>query len=198
MRLMRGARSLSVPLMVVAVALFACKKKKAPPSGAAGVVAPPTVPTRTAPVLTETPKGIQKLKTAAVLDGVTLTLEEFQDCRLSNFYSRRSLTKKKEKLIGVNVLFEGNGEKEHNVSYSNFKVTDPEGLTFRSTIRSGTNCSPTLKSGRVGSGEKTRGWVLFQIPESVKSVNVVFTNRRPYRTGTPSDEKEQKVTFSTD
>jgi hypothetical protein len=50
----------------------------------------------------------------------------------------------------------------------------------------------------VGSGEKTRGWVLFQIPETVKSVNVVFTNRRPYRTGTPADEKEQKVTFSTD
>ncbi len=192
MRLASGVRSLSIPVMVVAVALLACKKKKAPPPTTRS---PLPIPTKTAPVLPETPKGKLKLKQAAKLDGVTLTVEEFKDCRLSNFYSRRSLKRKKEKLIGVNVIFEGNGEKDHNVSYTQFKVKDPEGMTFRSIIRSGSDCNPTLKSGRVGQGEKTRGWVLFSVPQTVENVEVVFTNRRPYRTGTPSSEREQKVTF---
>jgi hypothetical protein len=195
MRLLIGIRTVSLPVMIVAIGLLACKKKTTKAATESVGPAPAPAATKAPLVLPETPKETMKLNQAAKLDGVTLTVEEFKDCRVTNLYSRRAMTKKKEKLVGISVLFEGNGEKDHQVSYSNFKVSDPEGLTFRSTLYSGSDCSPTLKSGRVGSGEKTRGWVLFQIPATAKSVNVVFTNQRPHRLGTPTSEREQKANF---
>ncbi|MEZ4221318.1 MAG: DUF4352 domain-containing protein [Polyangiaceae bacterium] len=192
---MRFVRGLGIPVMVVAVALLACKKKSSSTTGAA-TTTPAPKPTLEAPVLPETPASPLKLNAAAKLDGVTLTISEYKDCRLSNFYSRRSLAKKKQKLVAINVLFEGNGEKEHNVSYSNFKVTDPEGMAFRSTFRSGSDCEPLLKSSRIGVGEKTKGWVVFEVPETLAKPTITFTNRRPYRFRTPANEQEQKVSFN--
>jgi len=186
-----------VSVMIVSMALFACKKKKSATTEAVGAAGTPTpTPKPTMAPLPATPTKTFGLNEAAKLDGVTVTVEEFKDCRLDNFYSRRSLTKKKEKLVGANVIFEGNGEKDHTTSYTNFKVTDPEGMTYRATIRSGSNCSPTLKSGRIGNGEKSRGWVLFQVPNNASGFKISYSNRRPYRTGTPPGEQEQKVSFS--
>lgn len=197
MQLDGRTRTLMASLAIVALALLACKKKTPPTTESAGAAPPPTVAPKPAPVpLPETPTKTFGLKEAAVLDGVTVTVEEFKDCPLDNFYSRRALAKKKEKLVGANVLMEGSAEKDHTISYTNFKVTDPEGMTFRSTVRSGSKCSPPLSSGRVGKGEKTRGWVMFEVPEKASGFKIVYTNRRPYRTGTPAGEQEQKASFS--
>lgn len=193
MRLGRGAQSLVLVVMVVSMALLACKKKSSSTTSAGPSLAPAPAPTPTLAPLPATPTKTFGLNDAAVLDGVTLTVEEFKDCRLDNFYSRRAVTRKKEKLVGANVTFEGNGDKDHNISYTNFKVVDPEGMTYRSTFRSGSNCSPTLNAGRVAKGEKTKGWVIFQVPEKAKGFKVVFSNRRPFRIGTPAGEQEQKV-----
>lgn len=194
MQLGRGARSLVVSAMIVSLALLACKKKTAPTTGAAGPAAPAATPAP--PPLPATPTKSFGLNETAKLDGVAVTVEEFKDCRIDNFYSRRSVARKKEKLVGANVVFEGNADTDHSISYTNFKVTDPDGMAYRSTINSGTNCNPTLKSGRVGKGEKSRGWVLFQVPEKASGFKIVMTNRRPYRTGTSPSEMEQKVTFN--
>jgi len=182
-------------VMIVSTALLACKKKKSSATESVGVGSPTPTPTRPPVVLPATPTQIFGVNQPAKLDGVTVTIEEYKDCRLDNYYSRRSLAKKKEKLVGINVVFEGTGDKDHVISYSRFKISDSEGLTFRATLRSGTNCSPTLKSGNLAKGDKSRGWVLFQVPEKSSGFKIAFTNRRPYRSGTPADEKEQKVTF---
>lgn len=195
MRWSGSTRVLVVSVMMVSAALLACKKKKAT-TESVGIAPPTPTPTPTLEPLPATPTQTFKLNEAAKLDGITVTVEEFRDCRLDNFYSRRALQKKKEKLVGANVVFEGNAPKDHSVSYTAFRVNDSEGLTFRATTRSGSNCSPTLKSGRVASGEKSRGWVLFEVPEKSSGFKLVLTNRRPYRSGTPSGEQEQKVTFS--
>jgi hypothetical protein len=195
MQLGPTARSVLLSVMIVSTALLACKKKKSTATESVSVGSPTPAPTRPPVVLPATPKQTFGLKQAAKLDGVTVTIDEYQDCRLDNFYSRRSLAKKKEKLVGINVTFEGNGEKDHVISYSGFKISDSEGLTFRATLRSGTKCSPTLKSGSLAKGDKSRGWVLFQVPEKSSGFKIVFNNRRPFRSGTPADEKEQKVTF---
>ncbi len=189
-------RHLVVPTMIVAMALLACKKKGAPVSET-NAAAPTAPPAPTAPDIPPTPSGTVKLGAAVALDGVTVTAEEFKDCKLSNVYSRRTLTRAKEKLVGVNVLFEGNGEKEHNVSFTGFKVTDSEGMAFSATTRSGSDCSPTLKSGRIAKGEKSRGWVLFQVPEKMTVSKLSFTNRRPFRLRTPSDQMEQRIEIET-
>jgi hypothetical protein len=196
MQLGRGTRSLVVSVMVVSVALFACKKKKTAASSVGGGTPTPTVASKPPPEpVPPTPTQTFGLKSAAKLDGVTVTIEEFQDCRLDNFYSRRSLAKKKEKLVGANVVFEGNGAKDHNVSYTAFRINDSDGMAYSSTFRSGSNCNPTLKSGRIGPGEKTRGWVIFQVPQKASGFKLVLTNRRPYRTGTSPSDMEQKVNF---
>ncbi len=193
----RRARWLVAAVAVVSVALLACKKKSAPATESVGVGAgAPTVAPKPPPEpLPATPTEAILLKSPAKLDGITVTIEEFKDCRVDNFYSRRSLTKKKEKLVGADVVLEGSGTKDQTVSYSAFRVVDSAGMAYSSAFTSGSNCNPTLKSGRIGGGEKTRGWVVFQVPEKASGFKLVLTHRRPYRTGTPPSEMEQKVNF---
>lgn len=192
-----GVQTPLVLFMVVGLALLACKKKSSSSSATTeSRPASPTLPSKpAAPALPPTPTKTFGLNDAAVLDGLTVTMEEFKECRLDNAYSRRSMSRKKEKLVGGLFVFEGNGEKEHSIYSSGFKVTDPEGLTYRSTFRSGTDCSPTLKSSRLSKGDKTKGWVLFQVPDKATGLKISVTHRRPYRPNTPADEKEQKVSF---
>ncbi|MCA9592028.1 MAG: DUF4352 domain-containing protein [Myxococcales bacterium] len=190
-----GVRALVPAIAIVGLALLACKKKSTTTS--TGPAATATATAKPKPVDPPTPTQTFKLNEVAKLDGISITLQEFKDCRLSNFYSRRALSKKKQKLIGVLVLSEGNGDKSHSSSWSYFKVTDPEGLTYRATTRSGSDCSPTFKSTSLGKGEKSKGWVLFEVPETLENANVTmtYTNRRPYRSGADLSNREEKVKF---
>ncbi len=195
MGLRLSAKALVPAIIVVGLALLACKKKKSTTSSVPAVTA--TATTKPKAVEPPTPTQTFKLNEEAKLDGVTITLQEYKECRLDNFYSRRSLSKKKQKLVGALALFEGNFEKNHLVSTSNFKATGPEGLTYRATTRSGSNCSPTLKSNSLAKGDKTKGWILFEVPQTLDNdkVTITYTNRRPYRTGADLSNREQRAKF---
>lgn len=198
MQHVQRAKTLAVSVMMVGAGLLACKKKQAPTVEASPLATPTPSPASPALDLPPTPTNKGKLGEAMVLDGVTVTVEEQKNCTFANAYSRRSLASRKQKLVGIKVLFEGNGERAHVISYSAFKATDPEGITFRSNTRAGTDCDPTLKSNTLSKGDKTRGWVLFEVPLTVSKLSFPYTNRRPPRAGTPPNEREQIVKFELD
>jgi len=114
------------------------------------------------------------LNAPAALAGLTATVEQVAECSVSDKYGRESLARRKEKIMGVRVVFAGTTSTAKNFSHSRFKLSDSTGKTFISTLRPDSDCSPLLESGSLAQGEQRRGWVLFQVPSASAGFKVLL------------------------
>lgn len=99
-----------------------------------------------------------------------LTVNSANDCTSSNQFIRPN---NGNKFIAVDITQENNGTDAKSYNALNFKLQDDKAFTYSYNFMS---CKdPAFGSGSLQGGQKTRGYLTFQIPTDSQPAQLLFT-----------------------
>jgi len=148
---MRWFAALLIPLLVAALTL-SCEEEEE-----GEVAAPPS----DSPAAQKLERIVQAAPGAvAEAEGVRITLNEVADPWVSDSMFARPASGRR--FVAFDVTIEQVGG-SHLASQFKFQLTDAEGFAYDPELFSGPE--PDLRSIDLGKGQKTRGWVTFEVSE---------------------------------
>lgn len=147
-------------LVCAALAILSSLARPAQPGQSAAPVAEVVSdPTQVADP-TAAPSTIGKVGERQEAGGVALTALKVEKVKEIGTFQK---AKEGKVYLLVEVLLETTGQEESPYNPLYFKVKDADGFEYNVTISTADN---TLKSGKLAAGEKVRGVVAFEVPES--------------------------------
>jgi hypothetical protein len=166
--------------LLIGGALLACKNKKqdTPPTPAVETAA--AAPTVTAPPAA--PATTFSVGETAKASDYSLAVDSVKQCKPRRY----SKPKKGNIWLGVEMVVGAIGDKQvwSNPSYA--KLIDGDGLTYNSSYGSTIDCEPRLRATQLNNGEKAKGWVVFEVPQTVSGLKLTYN---PSRVGKPQQVK---------
>jgi hypothetical protein len=111
-----------------------------------------------------------------------MTLLAVKPCEVETYFRPKTGNIK----LGVEVEIAGTSDREVPVSAFYAKLVDADGGVHRPTLA---GCTPSLSSERVSRGEQVRGFITFELAESVRGLRLSY---QPFVVG----GSDQIVTFS--
>jgi hypothetical protein len=96
-----------------------------------------------------------------------MSVESVQECAMS----RPFLPDKGKKVVGIDVALEGLGDREVPVNPFYATLVDAGGDEHATTLA---GCTPSLRAMRVIKGQRTRGFLSFEVPTTVKKMTLVY------------------------
>lgn len=84
-----------------------------------------------------------------------------------------SQAEKGKKFVAIDVLYENTGTKGGSYDPSNFELQDTESHRYK---REYSGKEPTLESGELMGGEKVRGYLTYEVPDSVSDFSVRYSS----------------------
>ena len=131
----------------------------------------------------------------AELAGLNLTVEEVKECRYEKKSTQDALERSDKKLIGARVVFEGTGANKVSASRE-FRAHDSDRVVFRTASLSQSDCTPRLAHARLATGEKSKGWIGFKVPDDVEGLTMRYDHRPPKKPGVKGTPAKQFPEFS--
>jgi len=110
-----------------------------------------------------------KIGDSVMLDDNTITVKEAKDCTPKNSFLK---PESGMKFISVDVLQENNGEGvvSHNPLY--FSLQDNKDFSYQVSFK---GCQdPAFATGELQKGQKTRGFLTFEIPKENSASQLIF------------------------
>jgi hypothetical protein len=131
----------------------------------------------------------------AELSGLNLTVEEVKECHYDKKSTQDALERSDKKLVGARVVFESTGEQKVNASRE-FRAYDSDRVVFRTASLSQSDCTPRLTHTRLDTGEKSKGWIGFKVPDDVEGLTLRYDHRPPKQRGAKGTPAKQLPEFS--
>lgn len=161
----------AVALLAIA-ALLACKKSAPPPTGETpGATTPTAEATPPQPTTPPPPAKTFNVGETATTSDYKLTIENVKECKPGPWLKPT----KGNIWLGVEVTLEAVGDKQVFPSQSNMKVVDGEGNVVKQVFATGSKaCEPTLGHQALSKGEKTKGWVHYELPTKASGLKFSY------------------------
>ncbi len=112
-----------------------------------------------------------------------MTLETVKECKSKQYYHPREGSM----WLGVQVKLESTSDKELRVNPFYARLEDSQHHTYTPTFG---GCHPVLDSMRMKKGDKTHGWITFEVPRSATGIHLVYD---PFIVGAPHEPLEFMV-----
>jgi hypothetical protein len=169
----------ALPLsLAIALALGGCGAKEtvarrpATPEPAPTMLAPESAPARarhaphesTAPRTLNLPHAVGAVAKAA---DYSLSVLRVGQCEVSSSFAPKEGNIK----LGVELSIENISDEDLPVNSFYAKVSDSDGAEYPSTFG---GCKPEFINWRIGSGVKTGGWVVFEIPATARGLTLTY------------------------
>lgn len=161
--------------VLVMGSLLACKKKKetttsptitGESSGGAGATATATATAAPAPA------KIYKVGESVETSEFKVTVDNVKECKPGPW----TKPTKGNIWLGVETSIEATSDKQHWPSASNGKVVDSKGNVMKQTFYTGSKaCEPALSGQALSKGEKTHGWVVFEVPSDASGLTFTYS-----------------------
>jgi hypothetical protein len=129
------------------------------PDAGAPEAAPPDVPAAS--------PALHRVGDVVTAPDYTLRVEAIKECKVKYYFKAKQGNIK----LGVQVLIEGNSDKDVPINPYYAKLVDSDGFAYTSTYG---GCEPELKAVRIVRGEKSGGWVTFEIPEKATGLKFSY------------------------
>jgi hypothetical protein len=154
-------------------ALLACKKEKKETPPPVATVTPAATPARPAepvkPAVDE--NKVYNVGETAEQEDFNLKVSDIKECKAK--YTR---PKKGNLLLGVETTIGSKRDRNFYASSSSAKVVDGEGLAHNAMgYASTSNCDPTLKGTQLATGEKAKGWLVFEVPKEATGLKLSYS-----------------------
>lgn len=151
---------LAIIVILIAIASNGNNPKKI------GTVDQQTQPKQEAEEKTQTFKLGDKVQ----LGDYVLVVNEAKSCSSSNQFMQ---PKSGNKFIAVDITQENQGVDPRNYNVWDYKLQDSQDFTYQTAMAS---CrEPAFSSGTLQKGQKTRGFITFEIPKENTATKLIFT-----------------------
>jgi hypothetical protein len=172
MKLQHSSWSTLAFAVVVMGSLLACKKKTTGTSGTGttATTGSPTTPTATATATTN-PVTTKTFNVGDTADAgeYKITVENVKECKAKPYMKPT----KGSIWLGVEVTIVATGDKQIYPGSTNMKAVDKEGHVLKQ-VGYGAACEPALGYQALGKDEKTKGWVVFEVPSDASGLKFSY------------------------
>ncbi len=104
------------------------------------------------------------------LGNYILIVKNFRDFKSNDEFSQ---PKAGNKYVEADILIENGGSEPIDYNILDFKLQDNEGYSYNTAF--GGSSEPSLSAGTLQKGQKTRGFVSFEIPKKNKAEQLTYT-----------------------
>jgi hypothetical protein len=127
---------------------------------------PPSTPheSKTPTITLNPPHSVGVVARAA---DYSLSVLRVQECEVKLYF----LPKEGNIKLGVELSIENLSDEDLPVNSFYAKVSDSDGTEYASTFG---GCKPEFINWRIGSGVKTGGWIMFEIPATVHGLTLTY------------------------